>query len=544
MFWEKQKVFLQSKINSNMRKALFLLSAFLLFAGAAFSQNRTITGKVVDETGQAVPGASVRLKGTRTGVAADNTGNFRILAKTGDVLVITGANLEQTEFTVGTESSINVTVKHSTVENTAVVVTTGLGINRVQKTLGYSAATVQAKDLVVAKPISVVNGLTGKVSGLQVNTVNNGLFAPTRVTIRGNRSLTGNNQPLVVVDGAIYYNDINTLNPDDIADVTVLKGSSASAIYGSDASNGVLVVTTKKGTRGAKPSLTFTTTTQIETLSYQLKMQNRFGSNGGEAFVNDFNDLSTYIPYENQSYGPEYNGAIVPIGRPVYDGSLYLTKYSALPNEKKKFFDKAPTTQNSLSYSAGDDNSRFYLSMQDIYSRSTMPGDKGRRDVFRVGGSRTMGVFNASYSASYTYRTTNTTNTGDVYQMVMNTPAHIPLTRFKDWRNDKFADVNGFYNDYFDNPYFDIDNYRNINTSHNLSGNIELNLKPWKWLNLKYRVAMTNVSSNFEYIQGIKAFSNYAKTDSRVIYSNYSGNGLDTVHEAPKFNVTTSTPAA
>jgi outer membrane receptor protein involved in Fe transport len=192
----------------------------------------------------------------------------------------------------------------------------------------------------------------------------------------------------------------------------------------------------------------------------------------------------------------------------------------------------------------GDDNSRFYLSMQDIYSRSTMPGDKGRRDVFRVGGSRTMGAFNASYSASYTYRTTNTTNTGTVYQMVMNTPAHIPLTRFKDWRNDKFADVNGFYNDYFDNPYFDIDNYRNISTSHNLSGNIELNLKPWKWLNLKYRVAMTNVSSNYEYIQGIKAFSNYAKTDTRVIYSNPNGNGLDTVNEAPKFNVTTAAPAA
>ncbi len=527
-----------------MRKAFFLLSALVLFAGAAFCQNRTITGRVVDDQGDPIAGASVRLKNTRTGVAADNNGNFRILAKTGDVLVISGAGLEQREVTVGDESNINVTVKRLAVENTAVVVTTGLGITRAQKTLGYSASTVQAKDLVVAKPISVVNGLTGKVSGLQVNTVNNGLFAPTRVTLRGNRSLTGNNTPLVVVDGTIYYNDINTLNPDDIADITVLKGSSASAIYGSDASNGVLVVTTKKGVKGAKPTLTFTTTTQIEILSYQLKMQNRFGSNGGEKFVDDFNDLSTYIPYENQSYGPEYNGAIVPIGRPVYDGSLYLTKYSALPNEKRKFFDRAPTEQNSLSYTAGDETSRFYLSMQDIYTRSTMPGDKGRRDVFRLGGSKTYGSFTATYSASYTYRNTNTTNTGTVYQMVMNTPAHIPITRFKDWRNDKFADLNGFYNDYFDNPYFDIDNYRNISTSDNLSGNMELGLKVWKWLNLKYRVAINNLANRFEYRQGVKAFSTYAKTDPRVIYSNYSGNGLDTVIEAPKYNVVTAAAPA
>src|SRR5258706_2831742 len=191
-----------------------------------------------------------------------------------------------------------------------------------------------------------------------------------------------------------------------------------------------------------------------------LKLQNRFGSNGGEAFVNDFNDLSTYIPYENQSYGPQYNGALVPLGRPVYDGSLLKVPYAGLKDEKKNFFNHGLTTQNNFSYSSGDDNGRFYLSLQDISSHATMPGDKGRRDVLRVGGSKTYGIFSANYSFSYTYKTTDYTNTGDVYQLVMNTPAHVPLTKLKDWRNDKFADVNGFYNDYFDNPYWDIDNIR------------------------------------------------------------------------------------
>ena len=229
-----------------MRKIVSLWTVFMLFAALAFGQNRTVTGKVTDDKGDVVPGASVKLKGTRTGVAADIDGQFRIQAKTGDVLVITGAGIEAVEHKLTEETSVDITVKRVAIVNSEVVVTTGLGIAKQAKQLGYSASNILNKDLVIAKPISVINGLTGKVAGLQINTVNNGLFAPTRVVLRGNRSLTGNNQPLVVVDGAIFYNDISTLNPDDISDINVLKGSSAAAIYGSDASNGVLIINTKR----------------------------------------------------------------------------------------------------------------------------------------------------------------------------------------------------------------------------------------------------------------------------------------------------------
>lgn len=525
-----------------MRKFLTLLTVLVLSCSFAFGQTRAISGKVTDARGEAVAYATVTVKGTRNAVSANESGLFTIKAKTGDVLVVTGVGLQKTELKVGDESVITIVVEKATTNLTEVVVT-GLGIQKQAKSLGYSASTVTAKEVTVAKPISVVNGLTGKVSGLQINTVNNGLFAPTRVTLRGNRSLTGNNQPLYVVDGAIFYNDINTLNPEDIADVNVLKGSSASAIYGSDASNGVIVITTRKGSRG-KGTINFSSTVQLETVSYLPSLQNRFGSNGGEAFVNDFNDLSTYIPYENQSYGPEYNGKSVPLGRPLYDGSLLMVPYSALPNEKRNFFDKAITTQNNFSFQSGDENSRFYMSLQDVNSKNVMPGDKGRRDVFRIGGSRTYGIFSANYTASYTYKTTNTTNTGTVYSMVMNTPAHVPLTSLSDWKNNKYADLNGFYNDYFDNPYFDIANYRNIQTDNNLTGNLQLNLKPLKWLNFSYRLAMTNLSSRYEFKGSPKVFSSYAKTSTTVIYSKPDGSGLDTTHESPKFNVTSEGPAS
>ncbi len=517
-----------------MRKIVSLFFVMMLTTVVAWSQARSVSGKVSDQNGEPVANATVNIKGTTTATAAGADGIFKIQAKTGDVLVVSAINFQSVEVKVGSESYFTISITRTANELTSVVVTTALGIQRQAKELGYSTTKVSGKDLVQAKPISVVNGLTGKVSGLQINTVNNGLFAPTRVVLRGNRSLTGNNQPLYVVDGAIFYNDISTLNPEDISDITVLKGSSASAIYGSDASNGVILITTKHGVKG-RPVVTFSSTVQVEAVSYMLDLQNRFGSNGGEKFVNDFTDLNTYIPYENQSYGPEYNGKLVPLGRPVFDGSLLVVPYSSLPNEKRNFFDKAITTQQNFSYQAGDDNSRFFLSGQDIVSNSVMPGDKGRRDVFRVGGTKTYGIFSANYSLAYTYLHTDVTNTGNVYQNVMNTPGHVPLTSLSDWQNNKFADVNGFYNDYFDNPYWDIANQRNLNTSNNLTGNVQLSLKPLKWLNLSYRLGLNNTTDRYEYKGAPKDFSTFAKTDATVIYSNSAGTGFDTVQESPKY---------
>ncbi len=352
-------------------------------------QTQNVTGKVTDQQGQPVPFASIRVKGGKSGVSADADGNFSIKAAPDAVLIITGTGLTTKEASVNNSSTLTIQVTRKEANLTEVVVT-ALGIQKQSKELGYSAQKVTGKDLEQAKPISVVNGLTGKVAGMQINTVNNGIFAPTRVVLRGNRSLTGNNQPLVVVDGSIYYSDMSTLNPDDILDVNVLKGSSAAAVYGSDASNGVILFTTKKGSRG-KSSLTFSATAQRETAAYLPGWQTQFGSNGGEQYVNDFNDLSTYIPYENQQYGPQFNGKMVPLGRPLFDSSHQEVPYSAT-DDKTKFFKPATTTQYNLSFSSGDENSRYYLSAQDVDSKSVMPGDYGHRDVFRVGGNKTYGI--------------------------------------------------------------------------------------------------------------------------------------------------------
>lgn len=503
--------------------------AMLVFiAVSAIAQTRAVTGRVLDETGQPVSGASITIRGSGSGASANANGDFRINAKTGDLLQVTSVNFGNTEAKIGNQNSITIRLNSASTRLSEVIVTTALGVQKQARSLGYSTAKVTGADVSQAKPVSVVNGLTGKVSGLQINTVNNGLFAPTRVTLRGNRSLTGNNQPLIVVDGAIYYSDLNTLNPEDVVDMTILKGSSASAVYGSDASNGVIIVTTKHGTRTKSSSLTFSSTVQAEKVSYLPAYQSRFGSNGGEAYVEDFNDLSTYQPYENQSYGPEYNGKIVPLGRPGPDSTGFFVPYSAVKNQKKDFFNTGLTTQYNLSFQTSEENGSFFLSLQDLVSKAIMPGDKGRRDIFRVGGTKRYGIFSANYSASYTYKNTNTTATNSVYNDLTESPTLVPFSQLKDWQNNYYASPSGYYNDYFRSPYAVIGQERYANEENNVNVNVLLSLKPFKWLNLSYRTAINNISSRYEYKGSEIKYTNYALNDPRVVFSNADGTGVDT----------------
>jgi TonB-linked SusC/RagA family outer membrane protein len=504
-----------------------MLVMLIFYSVLATAQNRTVTGKVADQQGQPVPFATIKVKGSNQGTSADADGSFSIKAKQGDVLVVSGTGFSAVQFPIADASAVlNIKITQKETGLTEVVVT-ALGISKQAKSLGYSTEKVAGKDLTTTQPISLANGLTGKVSGLEISTVNNGLFAPTRITLRGNRSLIGNNQPLTVVDGAIFYNDISTLNPADIESINILKGSSASAIYGSDASNGVMVITTKHGTSG-KTTLTYNTTTQFETVSYLPSYQTEFGNNGGELYTYNYNNLSSYIPWENQSYGPAFNGAMVPYGRPLaFDGtaSLHYIPYSAVKNQKKDFFNTGLTEQNSLSYSSGDDRSRYYLSAQDISSKNPMPGDQGRRDVFRFGGAKTYGILSADFSLSYTYTNKNVTNTGAVYQDLLNVPSNEPLSQLKN-QNSLLGSLDGYFNDYFYSPYWIADNIRNITTDNGLQGNIHFGLKPLKWLNLSYRLGMNYTGEKYDYTQNAAAYDQHSLTDDSAYLANANGTGV------------------
>ncbi len=501
-----------------MRKIASLFTMLMLFAALAFGQNRTITGTVTNEKGEPVPNASVTIKGSRTGVSADNNGQFRILAKTGDILVASSSGMESSEATIGSGSTVNFSVKTIIIAGTEVVVT-ALGQSRQPKELGYSVSKVKAAELTQAKSVNLQNGLTGKVSGLNVQTVNNGVFADTRITLRGIRSLTGNNQPMLILDGVpINLSYLSSINPNDITDVTILKSASATAIYGPDGANGALVVTTKKGSR-TKPQVSVSHTVQVEKVSYMPEFQTQFGSGSSvDAF-----GYGVYDPIENQCYGDEFDGSLRQIGRDGENGEQYLTEYIARPKEKLKFWNTGITNQTDVSFSTGD----FYLSAQNVLIQGIMPKDVNRRVSVHMAANKEYGKFKASYSVNYTkgnYDVTAGSSFGNgrdytVYWNLINTPMQIPLTRFKDWRNDFWSTPDNFFNDYYSNPYFMIDNFRAKGRTEDVFGNLELNFKATSWLNFTYRLGATISSTNQKATAGALTYSPFAKSHKAIAAS-------------------------
>ena len=529
-----------------MRRFLSLFIMLMLSVALAFAQNgRVVTGNVTDDKGLPIEGASVKVKGSKVGVAADANGNFKITVPDNATLVFSGTGLVSREMPVAGQSTVNAVLTRTGAVELSNVVVTAQGIRRQPKELGYSATRLSNTEVTQAHVTNVATGLAAKVSGLQVNLVNNGVNPATRITLRGNRSILGNNQALLVLDDVpVDISYINSINPNDIDNVTVLKGASASALYGSDASNGVIIITTKKGTKG-RPVIRYSNTTQIEEVSYLPKLQNKFGSFGGEALgspgeiVFPENPVVPYVSYENQFYGPAFNGQPIFIGAPVRffrpDGtffdSLQQGVYSAKPNAKRDFFNKGITEQNDFSVSGGDDKSRFFFSVQDVNVTGTIPGDKNRRDAIRLNGQRDIGKFSVNYSVDYTLTHTNTTpgsftvngspttfggsyfQNRAVYWTIINTPPNIDLRDYRNWRTDPFANPSGYYNAYYGNPWWQIDASRFDTRRNDLLGTVSLNFKPTSWINLLARASITRSDIANKYTQEGLQFAAWAKAD-------------------------------
>jgi TonB-linked SusC/RagA family outer membrane protein len=508
-----------------MRKLLLIIS--VLFFGLAiqtFAQDRQITGKVTSsEDGSPLPGVSIAVKGTSRGTTTDATGSYKISVGNGASLTFSFVGFETRSVVVGNQTTINLALLNNTSELQEVVVTTALGIQRNAASLGYGAATVKGNELNQAKAINVASALQGKVSGLQINTVNNGVNPTNRIILRGNRSLLGNNEALIVIDGTVVPSDaINFLNPNDIDDVTVLKGANAAALYGSDASNGALIITTKKGSAGA-PKITVSNTTYVEEISFLPKFQNRFGG-GTESYSR------VYIPFENQSYGPEYTqgdvdvtgtiqkGSSLDLGLPLEDGTFQKTSYTDKSNAKLNSFDKGVTTQTAVSLSVGDKASTFFLSAQQNNTKAIVPGDIKTQTALRMNASHEYGKFRSAFNVGYTMSEVNQT-TSDFYNTILNTPSQVPLDQYRNWRDFKNADgslnpahPNNYFNAYFYSPFFNKDvNRQNINSA-TLTGNVELSYKATSWLTFLGRVGLTKKDYNGKAYQEKYRYSAYAKS--------------------------------
>jgi TonB-linked SusC/RagA family outer membrane protein len=515
-----------------MKKLFLLIVLFVFISGyTLLAQTIVITGTVTSSVqGEgAIPGVTVTIKGTTVGAITDVSGKYSVTApQNATTLVFSYIGMKKQEIEIGGRKVIDVIMEPEILGLNEVVVT-AFGIKRPAKELGVATAQVSDQQLTQAGVSNVVNGLAGKVSGLEINTVNNGVNPDTRITLRGNRHFLASNEALVVLDGVpVDASFLNSINPNDIGNVDVLKGASASALYGNDASNGVLVITTKRGSASGKPVIKVSNTTTFEQVSYLPKLQKRFGSGSGEDTVNYLPDYTfwigpnrntdPYTAYENQCYGPEFNGQMVPLGGVLADGSYQMVPYSYVPDGKLKFFNTGISTQNDISYSVGDDKNSFYLSAQDVNTTGTIPDDKNRRSGVRMSGSRTTGIFHADFSMGFTETNTNVSG-GEYFQQrpvywnVLNTPGEIDLTNYKDIVNNKFANPNGYFNAYYPNPYWQLNYSRNITRKEDLLGSGLISINPAPWIDISYRAGLTYSSTANNSYRDPVVYNSYMASD-------------------------------
>ncbi|WP_298115756.1 SusC/RagA family TonB-linked outer membrane protein [Flavobacterium sp.] len=456
----------------------------------SFAQEKTVTGVVSDATGP-LPGANVLVKSTGKGVQTDVDGKYAVKAKAGDVLVISFSGYETKNVTVGASNTVNVKLAEN-IQKIDEVVVGSFGRKLQTKKLAYSSQKVEAKELIQAAPVNAVTALQGKVSGLNIITRNNGVNPSTAIILRGYKSLTGDNSALIIIDGVVQANSaLDNLNPNDITSVNTLKGSAATVLYGSQGKNGALVVTTKQGDNNKGLEVTYNTSYALERVKYFPELQTTFGPG--------FDDI--YDPYENTSWGPRFDGVPRRLGPILADGSFQTVDYAAIKNNRRDFFVDGVTAINGLSFSGGDDKSTFFFSAQRSDITGITPNDEYTKDNFRFNATRKSGKFKIGLNTSFFSDKTDVVGDGGyqarpLYWSILNTPANVPLTSYKDWRNNPFATPEGYFNEYYQNPYMLIDIARNRGKSNRLFANLKFDYEFADWISASYSLTGTYFTSD------------------------------------------------
>ncbi len=468
---------------------LTLLLAFVV--QFTFAQEKTISGTVSDVSGLPLPGVNILVKGTTSGSQTDFDGKYSLKANSGDVLSFSYLGLKAKEVTVGASNTVNVTME----EDTAVldeVVVTALGIKREKRELVYQTETVNNEQLLVTQPTTAASALTGKVAGLQINNQNNGVKPSSQILLRGLRSISGGNTALIVIDGSISTQGaFDALNPNDIEDLNILKGATAAVLYGSNASNGAVLVTTKKGNKGKRFSVGLTSTTTFEEVAYMPEFQTQYGIGW----------QGVYDAIENTNWGPRFDGTIRQVGPTFADGSFQSLAYAPVKNGARDFYETGTTFQNTAYFSGSSDDSDFYVSIGDQKTTGIVYDDRYKKNTFRMNASKKMGNVTLALTSNYFRDQTNTVGSTiggqnrPLYWFILNTPANIPLSNYKNWRTDLFASPDGYYNGYYQNPYWGVDTNRNNDKSDRFNGNVSASWDALSWLNLTARLGLNNATS-------------------------------------------------
>ena len=480
--------------------------------GTAYAQTQAgeVTGIVYDSNGEPLIGAVVSVKGTNRGAATDADGKFRLQAKPGQVLVVSYVGAKTQEVAVGAARSYTVTLK-STTQNLDEVVVTALGIKKDKKSLGYAVDDLNADELMKNKSANAINSLSGKIAGVNITQTSGAAGAGSQIILRGGTSLERDNQPLFVVDGVIYDNSTSVvgnsafdgtmstsstnsnrvmdINPEDIENMSVLKGPAAAALYGSRASAGVVIITTKKGKEG-RVEVNLSAKYITSWVKDLPKTQNRYR----RGFMKDnYDEAGNYVSTTFDDFAYNSWGSRVDADTPIYDNI-------------GDFFQNSGAWDTNLSISGGSKNGNFFLSGSFYDQDGIIPTTGYTKTTFRFNGEQKFKMFtfgaNVAYSQARTDKTITSaalygsSGSGTMSSLYTWSPTD-DMTHYKNEDGSRYRMFGERLDvvDEKDNPYWILNNNKMKDNTERFTGNfsVKADITDWWWIS--YRMGMDSYTT-------------------------------------------------
>jgi TonB-linked SusC/RagA family outer membrane protein len=504
-------------MKKKLRK-LFLFSFLFLTAQMLFAQEKEISGTVTSKAdGLPFPGVNVIVEGTSNGVQTDFDGYYSLRANVGDILNFSYLGMKMKKVPVGANSTIDVSLEED-MESLNEVVVTALGIKRQKKELGYAVQEVKGDDLDRVITTNVASALSGKVSGVDVSMPSTGAGGSTRVIIRGISSIGANNQPLYVVDGIPIDNSglsndadatsqwfngsdsgdgISSINPNDIESLSVLKGAAAAALYGSRALNGVILITTKKGSKG-ELQVELTSGISIDQVNANYEdFQDEYGSGINGSFPDYETNPDAIYSNTTVAWGPKFSENV--------GESIMIFDGSTRPYEKainaSDFFRTGYTTNNGVALSGGSENAYLRFSYNNVKNEDVTPDASLDRNNFTLNGTLKTGKFTFDAKANYmTEGADNRPALGDSPNNLGYSLSGLAPNIDQAWLKNYKAEDGSIYrwnnNDYLLNPYYVLNENKTESDKDRFIGYLSASYQATKWLGVNFRSGLDTYTFN------------------------------------------------
>ncbi len=486
---------------------LSIITLLFLFGCQMAWAQQTVRGQVLDDEQNSLPGVGILIKNTFTGTVTDNNGNYTLAVPgEGSMLVFSSIGFVSQEVQVGNQSIININLVPD-IQALGEVVVTALGIERDTRTLGYSVSTIDGSSMDKARETNVINSLQGRVAGLNISAGNGGPASSSRINLRGVSNFNGGS-PLFVINGVPMDNSsrgnagewggsnngdgIANINPDDIKDMTVLKGATAAALYGTRAANGVILITTKEGKAGQALSVEYTGNLQFDQVINFTDFQYEYGQ-GTQG--NKPTDVNSARVSGLESWGAKLDGSQYT----QFDGKQY--PYSAVRDNIQQFYRNAPSLTNSIAVSGGNEMTNFRLSMSSLDSKSVLENSGIKRKTFNLNvNQKVTDKLEVSVMANYIDQQDQNraglsdspmnanfgiTFLGTSFDQAALRPGFDPITGAE----TVFSD-----NIFVTNPYFVTSQYRNDIGRKRLISAISATYRIKDWMNFLVRMGYDNIN--------------------------------------------------